>query len=720
MTAKTPTLFAGLACGLTLCFFYPPSHAQEGVSPTEPSASPPRAKDRTTRLSGLTVTAPTRSTRVLSRSTMAVEVITPEQIRRTGATTLDEALMKTTGIYVPADGDRVSIRGARPQDAVFLVNGRRITGTSGRGDAFSRIPVQQVQRVEIIKGPGSVLYGSDALGGVINVVTRSPQEGFSAALDVNAGLNGDGEGGLLAPSATFSACDRDTRWRITAGALSRDAHSEEALARIRVKTGEILQTPSQLGNTGIRDTYSLEEDHRASADQHHLQAHLEHWVSDRVRVGLEAGLLGDDRERRFIQTDLPVPTAETDEEGRLRSTLNTPVRQVEDSRRRDLSARVDWMAGEALELSYRVDRSRFRMDRHVYVVPWQDMGFARQSDSDFGTRRVTFTDQTHDLMATWSPGPDHRLQVGVQHLDREYEDRAQARDPVTRQWLTGVFVQHQWAVTPHTDLIYGVRHDDTSEAVDNTALQAGMVHRLTPGLRLRAHYAEGFKIPEARSYTVYTRDPRGRLVLGSDVVEPAVGKQAHDLDPERSRTLDLGISGHVAGALGGPGLTYEVGVFETRYDDLIAKTRGDGDYLTFKNIQDARIRGLETVLRLDLPHRVRLGLNATWLEAVDRETDRELTQTPDFIGVARLGWTPTPHLDLDLRLRGQGERYVDAANTERDQAYALMDLAAVYRPPRWQDLSLRAGIDNLMDRGNDTSLYADPGRFFRVGARYRF
>ncbi|MFP4080877.1 MAG: TonB-dependent receptor plug domain-containing protein [Ectothiorhodospira sp.] len=651
---------------------------------------------------------------------MAMEVITPEQIQRTGATTLDEALMKTASIYVPADGDRVSIRGARTQDAVFLVNGRRITGTSGRGDAFSRIPLQQVERVEIVKGPGSVLYGSDALGGVINVVTRSPQEGGSAALDVNAGLNGDGEGGLLAPSVTFSAGDRDTRWRITAGALNRDAHSEEALARIRVKTGDSLQSPSELEDTGIRDTYSLDEDHRASADLHHLQAHMEHWVSDRVRVGLEAGLLSDDRERRFIQTDLPVATAETDEEGRLRSTLNTPVRQEEDSRRQDLSARVDWMATQDLDLSYRIDRSRFRMDRHVYVVPWRDMGFARQSESDFGTRQVTFTDHTHDLMATWSPATDHRLQVGVQHLDREYEDRSLSQDAVTKQWLTGVFMQHQWAVTPHTDLVYGVRHDDTSESVDNTALQAGMVHRLTPGLRLRAHYAEGFKIPEARSYTVHTRDPRGRLVLGSDVVEPAVGKQAHDLDPERSRTLDLGVSGHLAGADKAPGLTYEVGVFETRFDDLIAKTRGDGPYLTFQNIQDARIRGLETVLQLDLPHRVQLGLNATWLEAMDRDTDRELTQTPDFIGVARLGWAPVRALQLDLRVRGQGERYVDAANTERDQAYALVDLAAVYRPPRWQDLSLRAGIDNLMDRENDTSLYADPGRFFRVGARYRF
>lgn len=674
------------------------------------------------RLPELTVTAPTRSARTLSRSTVAVEVITPEQIRRTGATTLDEALMKTTGIYVPADGDRVSIRGARTQDAIFLVNGRRITGTSGRGDAFSRIPLQQVERVEIIKGPGSVLYGSDALGGVINVITRSPQEGFSAALDLNAGLSGEGEGGLLAPSATLSAGDRDTRWRVTAGAVNRDEHSQAVPARIRVKTGETVQSPAQLENTGIREVYSLEEDHRASADIHHLQAQVDHWFNDRVRLGVEAGLLSDDRERRFIQTDLPVPTAETDEEGRVRSTLNTPVRQEEDSRRHDLSVGLDWMATRHLDLTYRIDHSRFRMDRHVYVVPWRDMGFARQADSDFGTRRVTFTDQTHDLMATWSPGPDHRLQVGVQHLDREYEDRALTGDAaVTKQWLTGLFVQHQWAVTPQTDLVYGVRHDDTSESVDNTALQAGVVHRWMPGLRLRAHYAEGFKIPEARSYTVHTRDPRGRLVLGADVVEPAVGKQAHDLDPERSKTLELGLAGHLGGGQGQtPRLTYDIGVFETRFDDLIGKTRGDGPYLTFRNIQNARVQGLETGFQLDLPHRIQLGLNTTWLDAIDRDTDRELTHTPDFIGVARLGWAPTRALQLDLRIRGQGERYVDAANTEQDEAYTLVDLSAVYRPSRWEGLSLRAGIDNLMDKENETSLYADPGRFFRVGARYRF
>jgi len=123
-------------------------------------------------------------------SAKPVQIIGKEKILRSEGKDLSQLLNEQTGIIVngaysnPVKNKNVFIRGASNQYALILLDGIPITDASGLGGAFDlrMIPLQQIERIEILKGSQSTLYGSDAVAGVINVITKSPgEDDFSLA-----------------------------------------------------------------------------------------------------------------------------------------------------------------------------------------------------------------------------------------------------------------------------------------------------------------------------------------------------------------------------------------------------------------------------------------------------------------------------------------------------------------------------------------------------------
>ncbi|HEY9225318.1 MAG TPA: TonB-dependent receptor [Gemmatimonadaceae bacterium] len=116
-----------------------------------------------------------RSTAVISTA-----VISQDEIRRVGATDVAAALVQQLGLQVgggtPA-GSQVLIQGVGDQRVLVLLDGQPVTGRIGGAFDLSRLPTSIVERIEVVKGPQSVLYGTDAMGGVINIITRRPGPG---------------------------------------------------------------------------------------------------------------------------------------------------------------------------------------------------------------------------------------------------------------------------------------------------------------------------------------------------------------------------------------------------------------------------------------------------------------------------------------------------------------------------------------------------------------
>ena len=126
-------------------------------------------------------------------SPAAVSVITREDIERSGALTVAEALRGRAGLQIRdtiGDGGRgvvVSMRGFgenAPNNTLVLVDGRRLNNPTLAGPDLNSISIKDIERIEILQGGAGVLFGDQAVGGVINVITRTPDK---AALALEAG-----------------------------------------------------------------------------------------------------------------------------------------------------------------------------------------------------------------------------------------------------------------------------------------------------------------------------------------------------------------------------------------------------------------------------------------------------------------------------------------------------------------------------------------------------
>ncbi|HDR15757.1 MAG TPA: TonB-dependent receptor, partial [Desulfobacteraceae bacterium] len=198
-----------------------------------------------------------------------ITVISEKEIRASNAKTVVELLRSEEGIVVRdllgiGRTAQVDLRGfgeSGSSNTLVLVDGRRINAIDLSGVNWSHIPIDQVARIEILRGTGSVLYGDNAVGGVINIITKEPEEGFSARTSITAGSFGRtkeqvsvsaGKPGFAA-SADFSYD-------------SSDGYRENNYYRAKDASGRILYQPA--------DTLSLHLDFSHHSDDYGMPGAL--------------------------------------------------------------------------------------------------------------------------------------------------------------------------------------------------------------------------------------------------------------------------------------------------------------------------------------------------------------------------------------------------------------------------------------------------------------
>lgn len=140
--------------------------------------SPEKDSILTENLDEVVVTA-TRTVRQLSSLPLPVTLIAQEQLQQTGVTRLNEILNEQTGIVMTPDatvggGEGVQIQGIASDYILVLIDGVPVVGRSSGNLDLSRFAIGNIKQVEVIKGPSSSLFGSEALGGVINIITEKP------------------------------------------------------------------------------------------------------------------------------------------------------------------------------------------------------------------------------------------------------------------------------------------------------------------------------------------------------------------------------------------------------------------------------------------------------------------------------------------------------------------------------------------------------------------
>ena len=177
--------------------------------------SPVATAQVATQVEQLIITA-SRTPQPLATTLAATSVISREEIEAAGPVTLVELLQRKAGLEIRSTGGAgqpagVFIRGARSQHTLVLVDGLRLGSATSGSPAFENIPLDVIERIEVVKGPLSGLYGSDAIGGVIQIFTRNLDR---SRLQANIGFGSDS---AVAVNAGFTAVENKTAVTLNAG-----------------------------------------------------------------------------------------------------------------------------------------------------------------------------------------------------------------------------------------------------------------------------------------------------------------------------------------------------------------------------------------------------------------------------------------------------------------------------------------------------------------------
>lgn len=379
-----------------------------------------------------------------SRVSATVTVLDEQAIREQQPIALTDLLLRTPGISITRNGGfgtatSLRIRGADSSQTVMVIDGVRISDPSatGGGYSFSNLLIDDIERVEILRGPQSILWGSDAIGGVVNVVTRRAERPLEGSMAVEAGTHAtvNAQAGIGGTGALLD-------WRVAGSTFTTDGIS----ARSNGTEADGYRRTSATGTGTLKLAPNLSIDLRG------------YWANARNEFD---GTTGDSRAYGL--------TTEWTGYAGVNLTLF-------DGR---LANRIAVLQTETDRENYDPARSvrPLNFDAHGRVRRFEYQGTLRIGDA---VQAVFGAEREEQRMTSASPGNNTAAYALVPQSADTNSIYAELR------------------VTPISGLTVngGARHDDQSRFGGNTVFTAGAVFTPNGGLTIvRASFDEGFKAP---------------------------------------------------------------------------------------------------------------------------------------------------------------------------------------------------------------------------------
>ncbi|WP_053236180.1 TonB-dependent receptor plug domain-containing protein [Sandaracinus amylolyticus] len=642
--------FPALAVSLSIALCAAHAHAQSGD--TAPREAPPECPPDDELCTSSVVVSATRTEVAQDDSPVRVEVIDRATIERSGARDLGELLEEQPGMLVTRSfrGDAIQMQGLDPEHVLVIVDGERVPGRVGGAIDLGRYGLEDVERVEIVRGGSSALYGSDAIAGVIHVITRRTRDELE--LDASAS-GGGGEGGGIADATA------------RAGARLGDVS-------LRLSGGFHWAEPFRRGGDP-----TIPEDQRATDGSARLQ-----WsVGGDVRWRVDPTLSLDAR-AEYMQRGLS---------GVDRNDAGAVFDRAQLAEQLQSGLGASWALAGAIRL---VTRASYAIFREQYL---RDQRGASALDEHQDHRE----DLGQLLVQLDIPVDTHLLTFGFEELFQRLEsDRL---DGVGTRFRASPFVQDEWTVIDddvRLVLVPGVRVDADSQY--GTQLSPKLAVRFDPvrQLVLRASFGTGFRAPSFQELLLRFENPTvGYVVLGNP-----------DLGPETSRSYQLGAEWTPITELRGSLSLFRNDV-DGLITTITAEESPDGTLFTYDNVASATTQGIESSLTARPIRELSLAASYTFTHAWDHENDRALEgRAAHRITLS----ATFDHREWDLgatarcALTGERPFYVDEELIYSPWA-AQLDLRIYKRFERHLEIS--AGIDNVLDAG-DAYLPLRPRTFY--------
>ena len=559
------------------------------------------------------VTTATKTEKNIEGVSASIIVITEEEIQKTGASTLDKILEKVPSINAqygrfphPSASSKasISLRGMGANGTLILVDGKRLSGETESPYEMTRITASMIERIEIVKGSMSTLYGSDAIGGVINIITKKVDKNVST-LDLKYGSNGDGDAVNKNVNFTNRGSVDKLRYKIntsiddTTPYKVNKSYTQQA---INPSSGADLN-----GNSLDNISENYDVTYKDEATVKTIGTRLEYDFSDNFTAGLDLSYFTEDREGQYLGN-----TSATS--GGL--ITNTPVNSEDKNRRIDISSDFKYLINDDLSMNTKVYRSYYK--KRNYTDP---LTFDGATNTKFSAN-VTIDTLESDL--TYILNDSNIITTGLEYRKETRDSGAINPDASSSEFITKVvnykslFIQDEIEISDTLNAIVGTRYDNISNADNKITLQAGLVKEIAEDTSIRANYAQGYRTPDIAELYVVSMYYKGAKRYGSEVIN-TIKTESYDLKPEQSQTFELSLSNKYEN------LSSVFTIFNNKVKDKIDlvsynDSSSSTKYYTSENIDQVDIKGAEVSFDYDLNKDIDLGLNATYLKTEDEST----------------------------------------------------------------------------------------------------
>ncbi|HEX9023866.1 MAG TPA: TonB-dependent receptor [Geobacteraceae bacterium] len=667
-----------------ICWAMPAASAEDASGPDQNQAATSEPEEfgalELTELANIRIVTATRHSIPLRKAPAIATVITAEEIRNMGARNLLDILRMVPGFGVSINeygANMVEVRGIRTnfsEKILLMIDGHTMNKnafSSGLHILADLLPVENIKQVEVVRGPGSALYGSSAFMATVNVITRDAADIDRVEAKIGGG-NFDTFKGNLTTAARYGD--------MFEASGSFDYYRTNG-PKLRVESDVLRTTPFSQAPGPVHlaadqiDGFVKLVYGDLSFRGHYLTSRRENYIGFGYAV-TNATNNYDDIENYWGELAYSRKITEA-----LTATLKLSydhfrqepsVKSLPDGFNNSFpEGRIGrpFMQNGSINAELQIDWDPF-VGNHIIA------GFASESLKQYDVyRTANFNPLTGAFLGPIQP---------VANWNRDAE----------RQTLSFYF-QDEWRLAAQVSLTAGVRYDHYNDFGDTVNPRAGLVWGVLDNVDIKLLYGQAFRAPNFQEmYNINTVSNAGNP----------------NLKPERIATYEAGVTVRFLRAL-----NLDLNYFYSAIDDQITRD-GSSIPTRYINAGKAETQGVEVGLRGSLLADLYWKTTYAWQDPRDADTGRRLPYVPAHRVTASLNYSLTRYLNLHTDVLWTGPRPRDLGDTRQEiPDYTTVDLAITARN-FWKGLEVQLAVHNLFDQGYkdpDTSGAADkiPGDF---------
>lgn len=606
-------------------------------------------------------------------SPIPVNVLTAKDIKEANVTNLEEALTKLTSNFsftTSGMGTEMVLNGLNSDYILVLLNGRKLIGD----DALMRINMANVKRIEILNGSASALYGSDAIGGVVNIITDDSRNKIDASSTtkvsdhgrLSEAVNLDLNVGKFSSYTSYQRQQSDG-WQL------------HPMAETVSKKGEVTLNPTDKqaftgyhANT-VNQSFSYSLNHKTTL---YAQGSYYNYLNDRPVTEYKYNMYHENYTYGFGMKYIVSKKAYIDAD--------------------------------------------FYSDNYKSAYDYiQESGDFKIGDKETRKKQYFYRGNVKSIIKVNSK---NKLSAGLEYLDEKLESES---DKISNKTLytMALYAQDEWTIAKSLQAVVGLRYIYNETFEDHFTPTASIMYK-EGGFRGRLSFATGFRSPTlSEIYATDLAKTTNRYTIGN-----------LELKPEESKNFSLNLEyTHSRFSVSATAFVNNVTNminFRTLSDEEAAQY-GDYDEVRQRdNIDKVRIKGVNVNANAYLGLGFNLGAGYTLLDARNLITDKPIDKSVKYAGNVNAQWSKNwglYGLNINMVGRGQSKRYSETYDYD-SSGFMLWDLNTGHTfNLKYVILNAGLGVENLFDWVDDRPWNTKkpystitPGRAFYASLTIRF